>query len=147
MPPLGALLWLFLHACLQGVQVSSCACPCCLGCAHILMQPLTSAGEGWQLGEDEERDTEPTPLRRPKRFDDWGGGGSGGGDEQWPRRLEGGGRPQSGGAQSGAAEGPSQEQLEQQRRARQLDSISRKLEKNGAQVGVLALLHALLHGT
>lgn len=124
---------------------AACACPCCLCGAHIL-QPLTSAGEGWQLGEDKERDTEPTPLRRPKRFDDWGGGGSGGGDEQWPRRLEGGGRPQGGGAQSGAAEGPSQEQVAQQRRARQLDSISRKLEKNGAQVGFLALLHALLHG-
>ncbi|PRW59773.1 cell division cycle 48-like protein [Chlorella sorokiniana] len=90
-------------------------------------------GEGWQLDDDDERDTEPTPLRRPKRFDDWGSGGSGG-SEQWPRRLEGGGRPHGSAAPGGAAEGPSQEQLEQQRRARQLDSVARKLEKNGAQV-------------
>ena len=104
----------------------------------LLSLRSSSPGEGWQLGEDEERDTEPTPLRRPKRFDDWGSGGSGSGgsDEQWPRRLEGGGRPGGGTASSGggAGEGPSQEQLEQQRRTRQLDSVARKLEKNGAQV-------------
>lgn len=70
----------------------------------------------------EERDTEPTPLRRPKRFDEWGHGGAA---EQWPPRLEGGG-----------GEGPSAEQRERQRRQQRLQGAVQKLEKSGAQVGL-----------
>lgn len=98
-------------------------------------------GEGWLGGEEEEgawggeRDTDPTPLRRGKQFDDWAGGLGGGGS--WPGRLEGGG---GAGARAGAraeaqaGQGPSQEELEAARKQRQVEAAARKLEKLGAQV-------------
>lgn len=99
------------------------------------LPPPCPAGEGWQLGdneegEGEERDTEPTPLHRPKRFDDLRGGGG----SEWPQRripLEGG--PGYGGR--GMEEATTPEQLEQQRKQRQLEAAVKKLEKQGAQVG------------
>lgn len=98
--------------------------------------PSPASGEAWQLGGDDdeadgwggERDTEPTPPRRPKRFDDWGAGGS-----SWPQRLEGGGRRVP--LQGGEGGQLSEEQTEEQRKQRQLAAAVRKLEKMGAQVG------------
>lgn len=95
------------------------------------------AGEGWQLsgvdgeGEEEEeeggdeRDTEPTPLHRrhPKQFDDWGSG-PGSSEGRRRRRVQGGESPPP----------LSQDELEAQRKQRQLDAVVRKLEKQGAQV-------------
>jgi hypothetical protein len=100
------------------------------------------AGAVWQGGdEDEERDTEPTPLRRPKRFDDWAADGSGSGrssDDPWARR-----RLEGGGGRGIDIEQPTPEQLEQQRRQRQLDVAVKKLEKQGAQARAVLLYHCI----
>ncbi|KAL4458849.1 hypothetical protein ABPG75_013714 [Micractinium tetrahymenae] len=103
-------------------------------------------GEGALAGEEEggwggERDTDPTPLRRPKQFDDWGGGGWGGraGEDSWPRRLEGrGGVGARAGAsaEAGVGQGLGQDEVEEARRQRQIEAAARKLEKLGAQVFV-----------
>ncbi|KAL4435935.1 hypothetical protein ABPG77_000697 [Micractinium sp. CCAP 211/92] len=95
-------------------------------------------GEGWLGGGEQEawgseRDTDPTPLRRPKQFEEWGG--------SWPGRLEG---RRDGGASAGAGaraevqpgQGLSKEELEQARKQRQVEVAARKLEKLGAQVFV-----------
>lgn len=92
-------------------------------------------GEGWLGGGEQEawgseRDTDPTPLRRPKQFEEWGG--------SWPGRLE-GRRDGSAGAGARAevqpGQGLSKEELEQARKQRQVEVAARKLEKLGAQVG------------
>ena len=115
--------------------------PCCtFWKAFHCVRAVAVAGEVWQGGEqgeeDEERDTEPTPLHRPKRFDDWGSSGGDGRsrDGRWARRRLGGG-----GGRGIDIEQPTPEQLEQQRQQRQLDAAVKKLEKQGAQVPFVRL--------
>lgn len=77
------------------------------------------------VGFGEERDMRPTPLRRHKRWDELpGGSGSSGGNG-------GGGRGGPGG-EDGA------EEWEQRRRQARVDAVVKKLQSNGAQVGLRA---------
>lgn len=102
--------------------------------AHPHPPTPPSAGEGL-LGEEEggwgdERDMDPTPLRRPKQFDDLGGDAGGG--NSWLRQLE--GRRAGASAEAQAGRGLSQEEAEQARQQRLTEAAARKLEKLGAQV-------------
>lgn len=92
--------------------------PCCARRAGQSVGGEEEEGSDWG-----ERDTEPTPLRRPKRFEDFTG--------EAPPAL-GRGRGPSPGTVEGAEDAAAREQRRQQAR---VDAVVKKLQGQGAQVG------------